>query len=60
MRAYIAAGDVQPGDILADVGMVGAVNVVGDEVTFTMRWSETVVHALALDDCVWIDRDAAK
>jgi len=60
MRVYIAAVDVRPGDIIAHVGQVGYVNITSDEVVFTMRWSETVIHALALDDCVWIDRDAAK
>jgi hypothetical protein len=58
MSIYIAAVDVRPGDIIAHVGTVGAVDIVGDEVIFTMRWSETVIHGLAIDAEVWIDREA--
>jgi hypothetical protein len=39
-RIYIAAVDVHR----------------GDDVVFTMHWTASIEHRLALDSCVWIDR----
>ena len=57
MSIYIPAVEVRPGDSIAHVGMVGSVNITGDEVVFTMRWSETALYGVALDACVWVDRE---
>ena len=56
MRAYIAAADVQPGDLIAHVGEVAAVTIVGDDVVFTMHWASAHTYRLALDAECWIDR----
>jgi hypothetical protein len=55
MRIYIAAVDVQPGDLIAHVGKVETVDIVGDDVVFTMHWAAAHTYRLALDAFVWVD-----
>ena len=56
MRIYIPAADVHRGDILVHAGEVLAVDIVGDDIVFTMHWGACGEHRLALDSEVWIDR----
>ena len=56
MRAYIAAVDVQPGDLIAYLGKVETVTVEGDDVVFVMHWASAHTYRLAVDAECWIDR----
>jgi hypothetical protein len=58
MRIYIPAVDVHRGDMIAHVGEVETVTIVGDDVVFTMHWTTCREHRLALDSEVWVDRKA--
>lgn len=56
MSEYIEATDVHPGDMLAHVGKVESILILGDEIVFTMHWTDRRELRVALDAEIWVDR----